>query len=144
MNISQAAEASGLTPRMIRHYEKIGLLPGTLRTAAGYRLFNEQDLHTLRFIQRARSLGFSIEQIGQLLALWQDRERSSAVVKQLARQHLRELEDKIAGLQAMHDSLSELASCCLGDERLDCPILERLADNDQPLRGQTPAINAGS
>lgn len=144
MNISQAAKATGLTPRMIRHYESIGLLTGTARTAAGYRLFNEQDLHTLRFIQRARSLGFSIEQIGQLLALWQDRERSSAVVKQLARQHLRELEDKIAGLQAMHDSLSELASCCLGDERPDCPILERLADNDQPLRGQTPAINAGS
>ena len=133
MNISQAAKASGLTPRMIRHYEKIGLLPGTLRTAAGYRLFNEQDLHTLRFIQRARSLGFSIEQIGQLLALWQDRERSSAVVKQLARQHLLELEEKIAGLQAMHDSLSELASCCLGDERPDCPILERLADNAQPV-----------
>jgi MerR family copper efflux transcriptional regulator len=133
MNISQAAQASGLTPRMIRHYEKIGLLPGTLRTAAGYRLFNEQDLHTLRFIQRARSLGFSIEQIGQLLALWQDRERSSAVVKQLARQHLLELEEKIAGLQAMHDSLSELASCCLGDERPDCPILERLADNAQPV-----------
>lgn len=133
MNISQAARASGLTPRMIRHYEKIGLLPGTLRTAAGYRLFNEQDLHTLRFIQRARSLGFSIEQIGQLLALWQDRERSSAVVKQLARQHLLELEEKIAGLQAMHDSLSELASCCLGDERPDCPILERLADNAQPV-----------
>ncbi|NLY59193.1 MAG: MerR family DNA-binding protein, partial [Gammaproteobacteria bacterium] len=88
---------------------------------------------TLRFIQRARSLGFSIEQIGQLLALWQDRERSSAVVKQLARQHLLELEEKIAGLQAMHDSLSELASCCLGDERPDCPILERLADNAQPV-----------
>ncbi|NLY57311.1 MAG: MerR family transcriptional regulator, partial [Gammaproteobacteria bacterium] len=87
MNISQAAKVSGLTPRMIRHYEKIGLLPGTLRTAAGYRIFDEQDVHTLRFIQRARSLGFSIEQIGQLLALWQDRERSSAVVKQLARQH---------------------------------------------------------
>lgn len=133
MNISQAAATTGLTPRMIRHYEKIGLLPGTLRTAAGYRLFNEQDLHTLRFIQRARSLGFSIEQIGQLLALWQDRERSSAVVKQLARQHLLELEEKIAGLQAMHDSLSELASCCLGDERPDCPILERLADNAQPV-----------
>lgn len=129
MNISQAARVSGLTPRMIRHYEKIGLLPGTLRTAAGYRIFDEQDVHTLRFIQRARSLGFSIEQIGQLLALWQDRERSSAVVKQLARQHLLELEEKIAGLQAMHDSLSELASCCLGDERPDCPILERLADD---------------
>lgn len=128
INISQAAKATQLTPRMIRHYESIGLLPGTTRTAAGYRLFSEQDLHTLRFIQRARSLGFSIEQIGQLLALWQDRDRSSAVVKQLARHHLQELEDKIAGLQAMHQSLSELASCCLGDERPDCPILERLAD----------------
>lgn len=128
MNISQAASASGLTPRMIRHYEKIGLLPGAARTAAGYRLFNEQDLHNLRFIQRARGLGFSIEQIGQLLALWHDRDRSSAAVKQLARQHLKELEDKIAGLQSMHASLSELASCCLGDERPDCPILERLAD----------------
>ncbi|NLC01161.1 MAG: MerR family transcriptional regulator, partial [Pseudomonas formosensis] len=93
MNISQAAAATGLTARMIRHYEKIGLLRDTRRTASGYRLFDEQDIHTLRFIQRARSLGFSIEQIGQLLALWQDRERSSAVVKQLARQHLQELEE---------------------------------------------------
>lgn len=135
INISQAAQATGLTPRMIRHYESIGLLTGTARTAAGYRLFSEQDLHTLRFIQRARSLGFSIEQISQLLALWQDRERSSAVVKTLARQHLRELEDKIAGLQAMHDSLSELASCCLGDERPDCPILDRLAE--------TPGVDQG-
>lgn len=133
VNISQAAKATGLTPRMIRHYESIGLLAGTARTAAGYRLFSEQDLHTLRFIQRARSLGFSIDQIGQLLALWQDRERSSATVKALARQHLQELEDKIAGLQSMHDSLSQLASCCLGDERPDCPILERLADSEQPL-----------
>ena len=133
MNISQAAKATGLTPRMIRHYESIGLLADTARTAAGYRLFSEQDLHTLRFIQRARGLGFSIEQISQLLALWQDRERSSAVVKELARQHLRELEEKIRGLQAMHDSLSQLASCCLGDERPDCPILERLADSEQPL-----------
>ncbi|SFQ75358.1 MerR family transcriptional regulator, copper efflux regulator [Halopseudomonas formosensis] len=136
MNISQAAAATGLTARMIRHYEKIGLLRDTRRTASGYRLFDEQDIHTLRFIQRARSLGFSIEQIGQLLALWQDRERSSAVVKQLARQHLQELEEKIAGLQAMHASLAELASCCLGDDRPDCPILERLAD-DQPLPGGT-------
>lgn len=136
MNISQAATTTGLTPRMIRHYEKIGLLRSTRRTASGYRLFDEQDIHTLRFIQRARSLGFSIEQIGQLLALWQDRERSSAVVKQLARQHLQELEEKIAGLQAMHASLSQLASCCLGDDRPDCPILERLAD-DQPLPGGT-------
>lgn len=133
MNISQAAKVTQLTPRMIRHYESIGLLPGTSRSAAGYRLFREQDLHILHFIQRARSLGFSIEQIGQLLALWQDRDRSSEVVKRLAREHLRELEDKIADLQAMHQSLSELASCCLGDERPDCPILERLAD--------TPALS---
>ena len=147
MNISQAAKVSGLTPRMIRHYEKIGLLPGTLRTAAGYRVFDEQDLHTLRFIQRARSLGFSIEQISQLLALWQDGERSSAVVKQLARQHLLELEEKIAGLQSMHDSLSELASCCLGDERPDCPILERLAYDELTLGGRshpTNRISAGN
>lgn len=135
INISQAAKTTGLTPRMIRHYENIGLLSGTARTAAGYRLFSEQDLHTLRFIQRARSLGFSIEQISQLLALWQDRERSSAVVKALAREHLKELEDKIAGLQSMHDSLSELASCCLGDERPDCPILDRLADAPIPDPG---------
>lgn len=131
MNISQAAKATQLTPRMIRHYESIGLLPGTTRTASGYRVFNEQDLHTLRFIQRSRSLGFSIEQIGQLLALWQDRDRSSEQVKQLAIHHLHELEEKIAGLQAMHRSLSELASCCLGDERPDCPVLERLADTSQ-------------
>src|SRR5690606_22500341 len=131
MNISQAATSTGLTPRMIRHYEQIGLPRGTRRTASGYRRLDEQARHTLRFIQRGGSLGFSIEQIGQLLALWQDRERSSAVVKQLARQHLQELEEKIAGLQAMHASLSQLASCCLGDDRPDCPILERLAD-DQP------------
>ena len=130
MNISQAAHISGLTPRMIRHYEKVGLLPNASRTAAGYRSFSQQDLHVLRFIQRARNLGFSIEQISQLLTLWQDRDRSSATVKQLARQHLQELEEKIAGLQAMHKSLSELASCCMGNERPDCPILERLADTE--------------
>ncbi|WP_150300382.1 Cu(I)-responsive transcriptional regulator [Pseudomonas profundi] len=130
MNISEAAKASGLTPRMIRHYESIGLLPSAERSAAGYRRYNNQDLHTLRFIHRARTLGFSIEQISQLLALWQNRERSSAEVKSLVRDHLVELEEKIAGLQAMHDSLAHLANCCRGDSRPECPILDNLADNE--------------
>lgn len=132
MNISQAANVSGLTPRMIRHYEKIGLLPSADRSPAGYRRFNERDLHTLRFIQRARSLGFSMEEVGQLLALWQDRERSSAEVKALADRHLQDLDEKIAALQGMRDTLAELATCCRGDHRPDCPILARLAE-DQPV-----------
>lgn len=131
MNISQAAKASGLTPRMIRHYETIGLLSRTDRSPAGYRRFDERDVHTLRFIQRARSLGFSIEQISHLLALWQDRERSSAEVKALAEQHLRELDEKIAGLRGMRDTLADLAHCCRGDNRPDCPILDNLAEQNQ-------------
>lgn len=128
MNISQAAKVSQLTPRMIRHYESIGLLGAAERSPAGYRRYSERDLHSLRFIHRGRSLGFSIEQISQLLALWQNQERSSAQVKALAQVHLQELEEKIAGLQAMHSALSNLAECCHGDARPDCPILEGLAD----------------
>lgn len=129
MNISQAARASGLTPRMIRHYETIGLLSAAERSPAGYRRYTDRDLHTLRFIQRGRSLGFGIEQIAQLLALWQDRERSSKEVKALAQSHLHELDAKIAGLQGMRDTLAELADCCHGDSRPDCPILARLAED---------------
>lgn len=128
MNISQAARESGLTPRMIRHYESIGLLPDATRSSAGYRHYAERDIHNLRFIQRARSLGFGMDQIAQLLALWQDRERSSAEVKALVRGHLAELEEKIAGLQAMHDALAHLADCCRGDSRPECPILDKLAE----------------
>jgi Cu(I)-responsive transcriptional regulator len=129
MNISQAAEACGLSPRMIRHYEKIGLLPAPPRSEGGYRQYSQRDLHTLGFIQRARRLGFSMEQIGHLLTLWQDRSRSSAEVKALTAAHLRELEEKIRDPQAMHDTLAELADCCSGDDRPDCPIIRSLADD---------------
>ena len=127
MNISQAATASGLSPRMIRHYEKIGLLPAPPRSEGGYRQYGDSDLHTLGFIQRARRLGFSMEQIARLLQLWQDRSRSSAEVKALAGEHLKELEARIADLQAMHASLAQLADCCQGDHRPDCPIINSLA-----------------
>ena len=129
MNISQAAETSGLSPRMIRHYEKIGLLPAPPRSEGGYRQYNVRDLHTLGFIQRARRLGFSMEQIHRLLQLWQDRSRTSAEVKALTAEHLRELEDKIRDLQAMRDTLARLASCCNGDDRPDCPIIHSLAND---------------
>ena len=127
MNISQAATASGLSPRMIRHYEKIGLLPAPPRSEGGYRQYGDSDLHTLGFIQRARRLGFSMEQIARLLQLWQDRSRSSAEVKALAGEHLKELEARIADLQVMHASLAQLADCCQGDHRPDCPIINSLA-----------------
>lgn len=128
MNISQAATASGLSPRMIRHYEKIGLLPAPPRSDGGYRQYGDRELHTLGFIQRARRLGFSMEQIARLLQLWQDRSRSSAEVKALAAEHLEELEARIADLQAMYASLAQLADCCQGDHRPDCPIINSLAN----------------
>ena len=127
MNISEVAKASGLSPRMIRHYEQIGLLPEVARNTSGYRDYTDTELHSLRFIQHARSLGFSMEQIAQLLALWQDRQRSSGEVKQLVQGHLQELEHKIQDLQAMHATLAQLADCCHGDNRPECPILDTLA-----------------
>ncbi len=127
MNISQAAKATGLSPRMIRHYENIGLLQAPARSDAGYRQYNERELHSLRFIRSARQLGFSMDDTAQLLALWQDRSRSSAEVKALAEHHLQALEEKIAELQAMHDTLADLARCCQGNERPDCPIINSLA-----------------
>ncbi len=128
MNISEVAKASGLSPRMIRHYEQIGLLPEVARNTSGYRDYTDTELHSLRFIQHARSLGFSMEQIAQLLALWQDRQRSSGEVKQLVQGHLHELEHKIEDLQAMHATLAQLADCCHGDNRPECPILDTLAN----------------
>jgi len=113
---------------MIRHYEEVGLMRAVARTEAGYRQYSARDVHTLRFIRRARDLGFSIAEIGQLVGLWQDRRRSSRSVKALAETHIRELEQKAAHLLAMKATLEHLVHCCHGDERPECPILETLAD----------------
>ncbi|HVJ40742.1 MAG TPA: Cu(I)-responsive transcriptional regulator [Dongiaceae bacterium] len=125
--IGDAARSSGVSAKMIRHYESIGLLPKAQRTEAGYRLYDETEIHALRFIHRARSLGFPLETIRQLLALWRDRRRSSATVKKLALAHVGDLEAKIAEMQSMVKTLKHLAHHCHGDERPDCPILEDLA-----------------
>lgn len=130
--IGEAAALSGVSAKMIRHYESIGLIPPASRTLANYRIYSKEDVHTLRFIKRARSLGFSMKDIEKLLSLWQDRSRASAEVKLLAMDHARELEDKIRGLQEMHRTLLQLAKACHGDQRSDCPILETLSDSAQP------------
>jgi Cu(I)-responsive transcriptional regulator len=130
MNIGQASTKSGVSQRMIRHYETIGLIPKAARRDSGYRDYDERDVHTLRFIRRARDLGFPIEEIGQLLALWQDRSRASADVKALAAARAQELKRKELQIQAMRRSLEQLARTCHGDDRPDCPILEDLAHED--------------
>lgn len=123
MNIGQASKRTGVSQRMIRHYEAIGLIPKAARRESGYRDYDERDVHTLRFIRRARDLGFPIEEIRTLLALWQDRARASADVKSLALARAAELERKIRELEEMRSSLLDLARTCHGDERPDCPIL---------------------
>lgn len=128
MNIGQAAAASGVSAKMIRYYESIGLIEVPLRTDAGYRVYAGDDVHTLRFVKRARVLGFSIEETRELLALWRDKSRASADVKAFALKHIGDLETRIAELQAMARTLSHLAHHCHGDDRPDCPILEDLAD----------------
>ena len=128
MNIGQAAAATGVSAKMIRYYESIALIPAGKRTDAGYRIYGENDLHTLRFVKRARLLGFSLEQIRDLLSLWQNKERASADVKTIAMGHVEQLNQRIAELTEMRDTLQTLASCCHGDHRPDCPILQSLAD----------------
>lgn len=127
MNIGAAAKASGLSAKMIRYYESIGLLHAASRSDNGYRHYSPQDLQQLAFIKRARDLGFTLEEVGKLLALWQDRERASADVKALATEHIAELERKISALVSLRNSLNELVTCCHGDQRPDCPIIKALA-----------------
>ena len=128
ITIGAAARQSGVSAKMIRHYEAIGLLARAQRTMAGYRVYGEENVHSLRFIHRARSLGFSLEDIRELLALWRNRRRSSAQVKALAMSHVVELERRITEMQAMVRTLSHLARNCHGDNRPDCPILDDLAE----------------
>lgn len=127
MNIGQAAAAAGVSPKMIRHYEGIGLVQAPKRTTSNYRRYSENDVHVLRFVRAARDLGFSLQQIGELLSLWRDRRRSSRKVKALVTQHITQLERKIAELQAVKTTLEHLAHHCRGDERPECPILDDLA-----------------
>ncbi len=127
MNIGQAARHSGLSAKMIRYYESTGLLKPATRTDSGYRLYQDDDLHTLAFIKRSRDLGFSLEEVAQLLTLWQDRGRASADVKALAHRHIDDLNRRIAELTGLRDTLQNLASHCQGNDRPDCPILADLA-----------------
>lgn len=127
MNIGQAAAASGVTAKMIRHYEALGLVKAPRRTASNYRTYAENEVHVLRFIKRARSLGFSMAEIKELLGLWHNKARSSAAVKRIARSHIDELERKIAELQSMVKTLQHLAGHCHGDARPECPIIDELA-----------------
>ncbi|MGN6388785.1 MAG: Cu(I)-responsive transcriptional regulator [Burkholderiaceae bacterium] len=127
MNIGQAAAASGVSAKMIRYYEEIGLVPAARRTDAGYRQYDATAVRTLRFIRRARELGFPIERIRMLLALWQDRSRHSADVKALAGRHIADLDRDIEKLQSIRDELRRLADCCHGDDRPECPIIDEFA-----------------
>lgn len=127
INIGQAAKASGISAKMIRHYEDIGLLPASRRTDAGYRQYDERDVRTLQFIRHSRDLGFSLPETGRLLGLWFDRKRPSREVKALAQQHIEALDEKARELLAMKEALAHLVRACHGNERPDCPIIETLA-----------------
>lgn len=136
MNIGEAAKASGISAKMIRYYETIGLIGRATRSESGYRHYSQADVHTLSFIRRARDLGFTVEQIGELLALWRDRSRASADVKRLALAHVSALEHKAAELRTMSLTLRSLAARCQGDDRPDCPIVEDLAEAVVVPRGR--------
>ena len=127
MRISQIATHSGVPAKTIRYYESIGLIPAASRTENGYRQYRQQDLQTLRFVQRSRALGFTVEDVGDLLALWHDKERASADVRRLAKRHIDAIAQKIASLEAMRSTLTDLVERCHGDDRPDCPILDDLS-----------------
>ena len=130
MNIGEAASASGVSAKMIRYYESIGLIRPPQRTESNYRVYADIEVHILRFIRRARNLGFSVEETSKLLGLWQDQSRASSEVKQIATKHITDLETKIAELNGMVKTLKHLAHCCGGDNRPDCPILDDLAKDN--------------
>lgn len=130
LNIGQVAEASGISAKMIRHYEDVGLVPPASRTFSGYRIYNHRDVHMLRFIKHSRDLGFSIKQIGDLLSLWRDQNRPSSKVKSMATEQIEMLNRKIQELSVMKSELTRLVSCCHGDNRPDCPILDNLAQDN--------------
>ena len=127
VQIGEAARLSGVSAKMVRHYESLGLLPRVARTDGGYRQYSEAEVHSLRFIRRARELGFSMDEIAELLGLWQNRRRASASVRRVAERHARDLQQRIEALQGMQRTLTHLIDCCHGDGRPDCPILDDLA-----------------
>ena len=127
LNIGAVAAQSGVSAKMVRHYESLGLLGTIARSEGGYRQYTMADMHSLRFIKRARDLGFSMKEIAQLIGLWHDRRRASARVKRIAERHVDELEQRIEALQSMQRTLEHLVACCAGDARPDCPILDDLA-----------------
>ena len=136
MNIGQAAAQSGVSAKMIRHYEQIELIPKADRKDSGYRDYSNSDVHRLRFIRRARDLGFAVAEIQALLSLWGDRSRQSADVKRIAKTHIEDLRERIDSLEQMAATLQRLIDCCAGDDRPDCPILADLAE---PPKGEARA-----
>lgn len=145
MNIGEASRASGVSTKMIRYYESIGLIANADRTPSGYRVYGHDDVHALRFVSRARDLGFSVAEMAELLALWRDQTRASADVKAVALKHVAELDEKARALQAMSNTLKHLADNCNGDDRPHCPILEDFAGpQDIPTRSRRrpPLVDA--
>jgi MerR family copper efflux transcriptional regulator len=137
LTIGQAADASGVSAKMVRHYESIGLIPAATRSAGNYRTYGQREVQMLRFIRRARSLGFSMPEISRLLSLWLNRRRPSRLVREIAIEHIVDLDGKIAELAAMRKTLQHLVEACQADERPDCPILDDLASN-VPNRNPAP------
>lgn len=148
LNIGEAASRSGVNAKMVRHYESLGLLPSVNRTESGYRQYTETEVHTLRFIKRARDLGFGMAEIEELLKLWQNRRRSSAEVRRIASRHVAVLDQRLAEMEQMLRTLQHLIHCCQGDHRPECPILEELEGLEVQVRGahgsQARAARPGS
>lgn len=142
MNIGEAARASGITAKMIRYYEGVGLIPAAERTGAGYRTYSDRDVETLRFIRRARDFGVPMDRVKLLVGLWQDKDRPSREVKAIALRQVAELEAKIAELTAMKDALAGLAKACRGDNRPDCPILSDLAGVSSTALHPPPSLRS--